>query len=81
MTNLTENPPARRPNLFDEPFEKWWRDYAPLINTALEIGTRDAWKDVLAMAFVCGACFGSRHITEGTSRAEEIPDDEAATNR
>lgn len=49
-------------NLFDEPFEKWWRLHTTLIDTAMALGTRDAWKHIVCAAFVGGAVLGSHHM-------------------
>ncbi len=62
-TQQGESTPASPANLFDEPFEKWWRQYEHSVNVAMQLGTRDVWREVLCMAFVCGAKFASGHLT------------------
>lgn len=73
--------PAKPANLFDEPFETWWRNHTTLIDTAMALGTRDAWKHIVCVAFVGGAVVDWHHIiADPTGPADEPGDDSDETN-
>lgn len=79
-----KTPPTAPANLLDEPFEKCWREHAPLVDAAMQLGTREAWRHVSMMVFACGALFGSNHtnpVSHGPADGPEENSDEANVDR